>query len=55
MRVCSSREHAAEVEVGDLDSPVLVHQQVGRLEVPVQDDGFVAVQLQHALQGTQNC
>lgn len=51
MRVRPRGEHAAKVEVSDLDSPVLVHQQIGGLEVPVQDGGIVAVQLQHALQG----
>lgn len=55
MRVRPRGEHAAEVEIGDLDSPVLVHKQVGGLEVPVQDDRVVAVQLQHALQGIRHC
>lgn len=32
-----------------LDAPVLVHEQVGRLEVPVQDGRPVRVQLQQAL------
>ena len=40
---------AAEVEVRHLDPPVPVHQQVGRLQVPVQHWWLVTVQLQHAL------
>ncbi len=40
---------AAEVEVSDLHPPVLVHQQVGGLQISVQDGGLVAVKLQHAL------
>ena len=42
--------HAGQVEVTDLHAPVLVHQQVGRLEVPVDD--LLAVQLQHPLGST---
>ena len=43
-------DHAAQVEVGDLDTPVLVHKEVGGLEVPVQDWRLVIMQLQHPLQ-----
>ena len=42
-------ERAAGVEVSDLDSPVLVDQQIEGLEVSVQHAGLVHVQLQHAL------
>lgn len=43
--------HAGQVEVTDLDAPMLVHQQVGRLEVAVDD--LLCVQLQHALRHDQ--
>jgi len=33
--------HAAQVEVGDLDPPVALHQHVGGLQVPMQDGGLV--------------
>ena len=45
----------AEVEVSYLDPPVLVHQQVGGLEVSVQDGWLVRMQLQHALQAFARC
>ncbi len=47
--VCLQMQLAAEVEVSDLHPPVLVHQQVGGLQISVQDGGLVAVKLQHAL------
>ncbi|KAA6419348.1 MAG: hypothetical protein FRX49_10747 [Trebouxia sp. A1-2] len=47
--VCIKAQHAAEVEVSDLHPPVLVHQQVGGLQISVQNGGLVAVKLQHAL------
>ena len=35
--VCIRAQHATEVEIGDLHPPVLVHQQVGGLQIPVQN------------------
>ena len=43
-------DHAAEVEVGELDLPVAVDQQVGGLEVPVEHWGAARVQVQQPLQ-----
>ncbi len=50
--VCLQMQLAAEIEVSDLHPPVLVHQQVGRLQISVQNGGLVAVKLQHALYDT---
>ena len=46
-------EHATQVEVSHLDSPVLVDQEVGGLEVTMQDGWLVVVQLNHALQTSE--
>lgn len=43
--ICVRLDHTAEVEVRDFDSPVPINQQVGGLEVPVQDGVRVAVKL----------
>ena len=48
-QLCVAMKHAAKVEVGDLDAPVLVYKQVGGLEIAVQYGRLVVVQLQHAL------
>ena len=40
---------AGEIEVSDLDAPVLVHEQVGALQVAVQHTVHTAVQVQHPL------
>ena len=41
--------HATQVEVGDLDTPVLVDKEIRGFEVPVQNWRLVVMQLQHSL------
>ena len=43
--VCIRAQHATEVEISDLHPPVLVNQQVWRLQIPVQNWRVVVVQL----------
>lgn len=45
---------SAQVEVSNLDSPVLVHQQIGGFKISVQNGWLVRMQLQHALQKAPN-
>ena len=44
-RVGRGVQHAAQVEVRDLDASVLIYQQAGRLQVSVQNCWLVVVQL----------
>ena len=46
-------DHPAEVKISDLDTPVSVHQHVGRFQVSVQYWWLVRVQLEHTLHQEQ--